>query len=422
MASFVKSLEELLAHARSRGVVTPETSQALLDMGREQDRRRHMTGLTAILGWLGGAVIVVGVILLVAANWESIPGFVKIAGFLALLAGAHGGALWIRWKEKPYPLTASALHFIGAGLVLAGVGLIAQVYNLHDRPPDGVLVWVIAIVPLAVLLESAPIAVMSIVAVLVWGHMEGAFSGSPLEMPDSFAAHIMLEIGLGVALFGFAGLLRRRNETLAAALRVSGLVLVAALLYVCGFYRYWSDNPHSSYYWTHSNVSFSINLPFAALAHGAIGLTLGWRRIIEGSRTMRALLIGLLAVVLAIAAVAAAADVSLLPRGPEIEQWQFGWSSHCDLVEWVVSVAAWLAWFALSAWCLVHGTTSGAKGLVNLGVVGVGLGVVTRFFDLAGGLASTGWMFILGGAALFGTGWAMERWRRRLIRGMEDGV
>ena len=45
--------------------------------------------------------------------------------------------------------------------------------------------------------------------------------------------------------------------------------------------------------------------------------------------------------------------------------------------------------------------------------------MVTRFFDLAGTLASTGWIFIVGGAVLLGTGWAMERWRRHLIRLME---
>src|SRR5512135_2292044 len=121
MASFVKKLEDVLAEGREKGVVTPEQSAALVEIGRSQDRARHYVGLAAILGWLGGLVVVAGIILLISANWEHIPRLVKIAGFLALFAAAHGGALYIRWKNIPWPFTASALHFIGAGLFIAGV-------------------------------------------------------------------------------------------------------------------------------------------------------------------------------------------------------------------------------------------------------------------------------------------------------------
>src|SRR2546430_6191414 len=44
-----------------------------------------------------------GVILLIAANWQHIGAGVKILGFLLLLGGAHGAALWIQWTGRPYP-------------------------------------------------------------------------------------------------------------------------------------------------------------------------------------------------------------------------------------------------------------------------------------------------------------------------------
>ena len=354
MSSFLKKLAEVLAEAQARGVVSPETSKTLLDVGGEQDSRRHFVGLTSILGWLGGAVVVTGIILLISANWQHVGGLVKIAGFLVLLAAAHGGAFYIRWKKLPYPFTASALNFIGAGLFLAGVGLIAQVYNLHDRPANGVLMWVVAIVPLAVLLESGPITVMSIGAVLAWMHMEGATAGSVVAMPDTASCHILLEIGLGVGLVGFAGLARKVRLPVAATLRVCGFILVAALLYFYGFYRHWSYDYCSHYSnWHDAPTKLGMLLPFAALAVGALGLALGWRGMATASLTLRAALLALLAAVLIIAGGGAAVDTGILPRGPEVKAWEFGWWHGYDVAQWTIAIAAWLVWLTLSAWCLV---------------------------------------------------------------------
>ena len=56
---------------------------------------------------------------------------------------------------------------------------------------------------------------------------------------------------------------------------------------------------------------------------------------------------------------------------------------------------------------------------MNTGVLAFGLGIVTRFLDLIGGLADTGTLFVLGGIVLLGTAWAMERWRRAVVARIE---
>jgi hypothetical protein len=58
------------------------------------------------------------------------------------------------------------------------------------------------------------------------------------------------------------------------------------------------------------------------------------------------------------------------------------------------------------------------KNFVNLGVMAFGLGIITRFIDLIGGLAETGTAFVLGGIVLLGTAWGMERWRQKLVTRM----
>jgi uncharacterized membrane protein len=129
MATFLKNLEGLLASARDRGLIDPPSSEALLALARESARGR-------------GAAL--GIILLISANWQALPPWVKILGFLALFSACHGSAIWIRLSGRPWEKTAEALHFMGAGLFLAGVGLIAQIYHLNARPPNGVLLWWVA--------------------------------------------------------------------------------------------------------------------------------------------------------------------------------------------------------------------------------------------------------------------------------------
>jgi uncharacterized membrane protein len=72
MASFLKKLKYLAQAATDRGVMDDATARALVDLAEERERERGVLSLASVIGWLGGGVIVLGVILLVAANWQEI--------------------------------------------------------------------------------------------------------------------------------------------------------------------------------------------------------------------------------------------------------------------------------------------------------------------------------------------------------------
>ena len=98
----------------------------------------------------------------------------------------------------------------------------------------------------------------------------------------------------------------------------------------------------------------------------------------------------------------------------------FGNDATFSIASLLVTFAAWALWFLLAFWCVAFGTRSGRKRYLDIGVAAVGLGVVTRFFDLIGGQTGTGVLFVVGGLVLIGTAWGMEKWRRQTLARMGE--
>ena len=412
MASFLSKLKRLTQIATERGVVDVATASALVTLAEQHEREGGVRSLASVLGALGGGIVALGVVLLVAANWQGIGDEAKIAGFLLLLGGSHSVGFWITATNRPYVRTAEGLHFIGAGLVIAGVGLISQIFNLDARPPNGVLIWLAAIVPLAYLLRSAPISGMAVFALVLWAHMEGSFGGSPMEVP-TFAGHLMLEVGLGTALLGASSAVRDAEPEIAHILRSLGVALLGYSIYALGFYRYFSRSV------TEPGGGAWV-LPSAALLLGGLGLWIARESLAKEAPWLRDRLNSLLVILLSIAALALALDLGVVPSGPNLWFFSFGGGVTFSLAELLVTFAAWAIWFLLAFWCVAFGTRSGRKRYLDIGVAAVGLGVVTRFFDLIGGPTGTGLLFVVGGLVLICTAWATEKWRRQALARMGE--
>src|SRR5437016_11053278 len=182
MASFAQQLERLLLAAQARGLVESGLAEQLTALATERERERGWLSLGGVLGRLGAAVTMLGVMLLIAANWRHIGAGVKIVGFLLLLGGTHGAGLWIEWTGRPYRRFAETLHFLGAGLFVGGLALVGQIYHLPANPARAMLVWLVAIAPLAVLLLSPAISGLGILAAWLWLRFEAANSDSPVHV------------------------------------------------------------------------------------------------------------------------------------------------------------------------------------------------------------------------------------------------
>ncbi len=117
-------------------IISPEQAKQIRD--HEAARPENSWVLSGVYA-LGAIVIGIGIISLIAANWSSIPNFVKIIGDFVLLIIVAGLTVRAAVREKPIQYEAWLLGFLI--LVLASIGLISQVYHTGGKLFQALLFW-----------------------------------------------------------------------------------------------------------------------------------------------------------------------------------------------------------------------------------------------------------------------------------------
>jgi len=92
-------------------------------------------------------------------SWIAMP-----PGQLAFLFSAY--QLSRAWPDRP--ALAEAMSFVAGGWMLGGISLVSQIYQLDSRPPNGIWLWLVLVLPAAWLLERRAVAAVIFIA-LVWG-------------------------------------------------------------------------------------------------------------------------------------------------------------------------------------------------------------------------------------------------------------
>lgn len=99
-----------------------------------------------ILAYFAAFLIGLGIIALVAANWEQIPNNVKLGGAIVLMI-ATASAVILSMKFKKNILT-QVLCGVFAALIMAVIGLIGQIFQLRSDVSGACLLWALCAWPL----------------------------------------------------------------------------------------------------------------------------------------------------------------------------------------------------------------------------------------------------------------------------------
>ena len=136
-----------------------------------------------ILAYFAAFLIGLGIIALVAANWEQIPNNVKLGGAIGLMI-ANASAVILSMKFKKNILT-QVLCGVFAALIMAVIGLIGQIFQLRSDVSGACLLWALCAWPLFLITPR-----------LLWLWIPLLFVGTKsFAIYNTFVGDVLLNIG-----------------------------------------------------------------------------------------------------------------------------------------------------------------------------------------------------------------------------------
>lgn len=327
--------------------------------------------LYAVAG-LGALAIAIGLVSIVAANWDAIPGRIKIATDLLLVLGC--GVVYIRLGSR-WPLWArDALLLVVYGLTMGSIALIGQVYQLGGSAREAMAIWSILTAPLMALGSTEFLATIWLFGLqstcatwLIW------LSERPLNA-DGWAllgASLVPWLLLAIGHSSWLQRLRPAYAWVLVALGWAELVLSASI----GAQAFYSNARKEP--WDPLWFGFVVALLVVAWL---------WRHLTPtlGGKVVRWLPITALFLV-------------YVPARVSPGDW--------DLAAALAFIGLWLL-VALSA----H--RAGMLRLLNLATAVIGVRIVIVYFEVFGSLLSTGLGLVTGGVLTLSLVWLWWRTRR----------
>lgn len=343
----------------------------------------------ALFGILGSVLVGLGVILVVAANWDSIGDGMKVAVLVIGMLVANTIALVADSRGLPRWMGAGG-YVVGVLVFAAGVFLLGQLYNVRAHDPLGFLAVACTASLVAVLSARLAVGFVAGAAWLAWGaHELVVLTGDSDELfvIGGLTLLALTAFAIGWSLDAIAG--RHAPGTLLGDLTALGTPLrtVAQLgalgLLVPASFAWHGDDLGVDAATAPLLVALAVALLAAAVMH----------RTGAGSRPQR---LAALAVALAAALVA---GVSFVPDALLV-----GLAANALLVGGALGLAA-------------LGLATDRRGTYGWGVAWIVAAIAARYVDVLVTTDLGGLGFIGAGLVLIGCGWLVGRsramWRSR---------
>ncbi len=189
----------------NKGIINEE--QAVL-MKEDIDALRTESSygkFIAAISIIGSIFLGIGVIWIVASNWDSMRDLFKILILLVATGSTLYAGYETGFRKASLPKTGNALVFLSAILFGASTFLIAQIYNVQAHASYLLLIWLIGIIPTVYLFQSALLTVLSCIVFCAW------FNFFILDDMQNFGPRQIALIAFfyqtfGISLFAFGSL------------------------------------------------------------------------------------------------------------------------------------------------------------------------------------------------------------------------
>lgn len=366
-----------------------------------------------LLPVLGGVLAGLGVLSLVAANWQSLPELFRVLLLCAAMAGAYaGGGQLLRRGASGLGI---ALISIGLFLFGAGIILIGQMFHMIAYSALSLVVWGAAGAALSYVYRSRYLSLISlaIATAAQWYSMESLSS-------FSYAAFALLVLGMGTvayrlkdalvtAVWGLGTATQSILFTVWLELPLGWFFIPLLLLYAAGDHVD-SSAQRSAIQSVPLGAAFVIHLIVAAL-HEAY--TTVWQSIDAELYMYAPMLAGLLLL----------SWYGKQKRGALRSA--FGWILFAPFYELPGETGWWAtlaAMFLFSLYVLTEGHKEHREELVRTGTVLFLSVTMVAYFTLTWDFINKGAFFLIGGVLLLAVSWILNRTGKTAVRSStEDG-
>ena len=158
-------------------VITEETAQRIKDYYDHQPGQ-SANRLFLVFGILGALLVGMGIVLIIAHNWDTLPKIAKLAvGFLPLLIGQGicGYVIAKKTDERAWREGAAAFLFFAIAI---SISIVSQVYNIEGDLGGFLFIWMCLALPIAYVLRSSVASLLFIVGITWYACEAGYFSAS----------------------------------------------------------------------------------------------------------------------------------------------------------------------------------------------------------------------------------------------------
>ena len=369
----------------SAGLMTGEQADSIHAYEEARKSGRFGRGLIG----LSLFAILIGVLSIIAANWNEISGDVKIGAHVLLNAGVGFFALWSHKKGQDLWREGATFAFLGLTFTL--IILIGQVFQMTGTPADAALFWLIITLPFFLLLGRGYMtAVPWMMAFLatIWLVVFDKIVNVPQEQKTFLVFSVVAILPLALMVAG--GVERFRNVRTAlcnAALRMGLLLSVCSASVCIGLWpadRFLSNN---GYLLTPNNAFIILSVGCAGLVMHAFAHEFYKKDLMMKSAAIFAL-VSLLATIIPL--ILSFHDAEILPALVFIGYWVF------------------IGWLAQG----MHHIR-----LVSLAITIIAIRIFVVYVEVFGSLMTTGFGLISGGVVMLGLIYAARRLNKRMTTG-----
>ncbi len=447
-ASFVRRLFQEVDYWVQEGLIGQEASAAIRSRYREPSPVDWRGRVVTVLTIMAASFLGLGVILFFASNWEAIPRLAKFILVSSVMSGVYIAGYSLRY-ERGYERLGEALIILGTILFGSAIFLVAQAFNMREHFPNGLLLWSLGILSVALFTRSPFVFALFNLAFIAWSWTETYYfhNWGPTTLlvtlgviiPAAYKLENRYLVALGFATLGFCAIEGAFFDSTSIYGHTPDIVYIAmastfgGMIYAAGAfqdrlpeykkYRYifqvfglvfilvplfLLSSPGLIH--DFSREASSSSLRFAPISFfETIAMVLIILAMLVLSRVKkfdRACTeeIGACAVVVILIALL---GIIILYAGKGIR--------HSDSFAILIAIIVNVVLLVLLAAIIFHGYRQGNKLLVNAALITFVAAAITRYFETFWDMMPRSVFFIGGGALLLVGGVLLEKQRRKLM-------